>query len=57
MGTARYAFRVVGSTSSAVLTAFQEGLKAKVDPASTAVHRWLPATHRSQTPRTRLTAA
>jgi hypothetical protein len=49
MGTARYAFRVRGSTSAAVLTALQEGLKAEVDPASTAVHCWLPATHRSQT--------
>jgi hypothetical protein len=42
MGTARYAFRVRGSTSDAVLTAVEEGLKAEVDPTTTAVHGWLP---------------
>jgi hypothetical protein len=42
MGTARYAFRVRGPTSDAVMTALQEGLKAEVDPTSTAVHGWLP---------------
>ena len=35
MGTARYAFRVRGSTSDAVLTAVQEGLRAEVDPTTT----------------------
>jgi hypothetical protein len=42
MGTARYAFRVRGPTSDAVLTALQEGLEAEVDPTSTAVRGWLP---------------
>lgn len=43
MGTARYAFRVRGPTSDAVLSALQEeGLKAEVDPARTAVSGWLP---------------
>ncbi|HEX2372651.1 MAG TPA: hypothetical protein VHO93_01600 [Actinomycetota bacterium] len=42
MGTARYVFRVRGSTSDAVLTAVQEGLQAEVDPTSIAVHGWLP---------------
>jgi hypothetical protein len=42
MGTARCAFRVRGSASDAVMTALQEGLKAEVGPASTAVHGWLP---------------
>jgi hypothetical protein len=42
MGTARYAFRVRGPTSDAVMTALQEGLEAEVDPTSTAVHGWLP---------------
>jgi hypothetical protein len=42
MGTARYAFRVRGPTSDAVMTALQEGLEAEVDPASTAVQGWLP---------------
>jgi hypothetical protein len=42
MGTARYAFRVRGRTSDAVITALQEGLEAEVDPTSTAVHGWLP---------------
>jgi hypothetical protein len=42
MGTARYAFRVRGTTSDAVMTALQEGLEAEVDPASTAVQGWLP---------------
>jgi hypothetical protein len=42
MGTARYAFRVRGPTSDAVLAALQEGLEAEVAPASTAVQGWLP---------------
>jgi hypothetical protein len=42
MGTARYAFRVRGRESDAVLTALQEGLVAEIDPASTAVYGWLP---------------
>jgi hypothetical protein len=57
MGTARYASGVRGSIASVVLTAQQEGLKAEVDPASTAVNCWLPAPHRSQTPSRRGTAA
>jgi hypothetical protein len=42
MGTARYAFRVRGSTSDAVTTALQEGLEAEVDQPVTALHGWLP---------------
>ena len=42
MGTARYVFRVRGPASDAVQTALQEGLKAEVAPASTAMHGWLP---------------
>jgi hypothetical protein len=42
MGMARYAFRVRGSTSDAVMTALQEGLEAEIDPTSTAVQGWLP---------------
>ena len=42
MGTARYAFRVRGSTSDAALTALQEGLEAQVDPATTALQGWFP---------------
>jgi hypothetical protein len=42
MGTARYAFRVRGSTSDAVLTALEEGLEAQVDPTTTALQGWLP---------------
>lgn len=42
MGTARYAFRVKGSTSDAVLAALQEGLEAEATPAITAVRGWLP---------------
>jgi hypothetical protein len=42
MGTARYAFRVKGSTSDAVLAALQEGLEAEATPASTAMRGWLP---------------
>lgn len=42
MGMARYAFRVRGSTSDAVLTALQEGLQAEVAPTCTAMHGWLP---------------
>lgn len=57
MGTARYAVGVRGLITSVVLTALQEGFKAGVDPPNTAVHCWLPATHRSQTPSRRLTAA
>jgi hypothetical protein len=42
MSEARYAFRVRGRTSDAVLTAMQEGLEVDVDPTSTALHGWLP---------------
>ncbi len=42
MGTARYAFRVRGSTGDAVLTASQEGLEVAVDPTSTALQGWFP---------------
>ena len=42
MSEARYAFRVRGRTSDAVLTALQEGLEVEVDPTSTAMHGWLP---------------
>jgi hypothetical protein len=42
MGEARYAFRVRGRNSDAVLTALQEGLDVDVDPTSTAMHGWLP---------------
>jgi hypothetical protein len=41
MGTARYAFRVRGPASDAVLTALQEGLEAEVATCTT-VHGWLP---------------
>ena len=41
MGTARYAFRVRGPASDAVLTALEEGLEAEV-ATSTTVHGWLP---------------
>jgi hypothetical protein len=42
MGTARYAFRVRGSTSDAVMAALQEGLEAEVDRPVTALRGWLP---------------
>jgi hypothetical protein len=42
MSEARYAFRVRGRTSDAVLTALQEGLDVEFDPKSTAMHGWLP---------------
>jgi hypothetical protein len=42
MGDVRYAFRVSGRTSDAVLTALQEGLDVDVAPTSTAMHGWLP---------------
>ena len=42
MSEARYAFRVRGRTSDAVLTALREGLEVDVDPTSTALHGWLP---------------
>jgi hypothetical protein len=42
MGTARYAFRVRGSTSDAMLTALQEGLEAQVGPTTTALQGWFP---------------
>jgi hypothetical protein len=42
MGDVRYAFRVRGRTSDAVLTALQEGLDVDVAPTSTAMHGWLP---------------
>jgi hypothetical protein len=57
MGMARYAFRVRGPASDAVLTASQEGLEAEVGRAGTAVRCWLPATHRNQTQSSRPIAA
>ena len=42
MGETRYAFRVRGRTSDAVLTALQEGLDVDVGSTSTAMHGWLP---------------
>ena len=42
MGTARYAFRVRGRTSDAVMAALEEGLEAEVGPATTVVQGWLP---------------
>lgn len=42
MGTARYAFRVRGRASDAVLAALQEGLQSEIDPTSTVLHGWLP---------------
>jgi hypothetical protein len=42
MSETRYAFRVRGRTSDAVLTALQEGLDVEVAPTSTAMHGWLP---------------
>ena len=42
MGEARYAFRVRGRSSAAVLTELQEGLDVDVAPTSTAVRGWLP---------------
>ncbi|HEV2930948.1 MAG TPA: hypothetical protein VGW74_19880 [Propionibacteriaceae bacterium] len=42
MDETRYAFRVRGRTSDAVLTALQEGLDVDVGPTSTAMHGWLP---------------
>ena len=42
MGTAWYAFRVRGPAGDVVRTAQEEGLEAKVDPASTAVQGWFP---------------
>jgi hypothetical protein len=42
MGEARYAFRVRGRSSDAMLTALQEGLDVEVAPTSTAMHGWLP---------------
>ena len=42
MGETRYAFRVRGRTSDAVLTALQEGLDVDVGSTSTAIHGWLP---------------
>jgi len=56
METARYAFRVSGPASDAVMTAPTERSQAEVPPPGTTVRCWLPASHRSQTPR-RLTAA
>ena len=57
MGTARYAFRVSGPASDAEMTVVPEGSQAEVDPAGTAVHCWLPATHRRQPLSRRLTTA
>jgi hypothetical protein len=42
MGEVRYAFRVRGRASDAVLTALQVGLDVEVAPTSTAMHGWLP---------------
>ena len=42
MGETRYAFRVRGRTSDAVLTALQEGLDVDISSTSTAMHGWLP---------------
>ena len=42
MGETRYAFRVRGRTSDAVLTALREGLEVDVNPTSTTLHGWLP---------------
>ena len=42
MGTARYAFRVRGPAGDAVRTAQEQGLEARIDPASTAVQGWFP---------------
>ena len=42
MSEVRYAFRVRGRNSDAVLTALQEGLDVEVAPTSTAMHGWLP---------------
>ena len=42
MGETRYAFRVRGRTSDAVLTALQEGLDVDIGSTSTAIHGWLP---------------
>jgi hypothetical protein len=41
METTRYAFRVRGRTSDAVLAALQEGLQAEIGPATTTVRCWL----------------
>jgi hypothetical protein len=57
MGMARYAFRVGGPASDAVLTASREGLEAEVGRAGTALRCWLPATHRNQTQSSRPIAA
>ena len=42
MSETRYAFRVRGRISDAVLTALQEGLDVDVGSTSTAIHGWLP---------------
>jgi hypothetical protein len=42
MGETRYAFRVRGRKSDAVLTALQEGLDVDVELTSTAMRGWLP---------------
>ena len=44
MGTARYAFRVRGSTSDEVLAALRDEMEVEVDPdlTSTAIQGWLP---------------
>jgi hypothetical protein len=57
MGTARYAFRVRGPASDAVMTALPEGSKAEVDPAGTVVRCRLPVTRRIQTQSSRPTTA
>ena len=42
MDETRYAFRVRGRTSDAVLTALQEGLDVDISSTNTAIHGWLP---------------
>jgi hypothetical protein len=42
MGEARYAFRIRGQKSDAVLIALQEGLHFDIEPTSTAMYGWLP---------------
>jgi hypothetical protein len=57
MGMAWYAFRAKGPVSDAAMTALRQGSQAEVNPASTAMRYWLPATHRNQTQSSRPPAA
>lgn len=57
MGMAWYAFRAIGPVSDAAMTALRQGSQAEVNPASTAMRYWLPATHRNQTQSSRPPAA